>query len=231
VVLGPGGGGLLLHEACGHALEADGLGRGSSVFAGVLGQVVASPLVTAVDDPSLAGRYGSYGHDDEGARSSPTTLIDAGVLVGAMSSRDTSAAVPIASANARRQSYAHPPEPRMSNTFVRNGPTAATSILAAVDHGVYVPRLRGGDVDIVTGAFAFVAAEAYLVRRGEVVHPLAEVTLSGNSMSAMRWIVDVGDDLDLTEALCAKNGQQVPVCYGSPTMRVEGLVVSGGGRG
>ena len=232
VVLGPSGGGLLLHEACGHGLEADGLMRGSSSYAEWFGRTVASPLVTAADDPTLANRYGSYGFDDEGVRSEATRLLESGMLVGAMTSRDSAAAVSAPpSANARRQSYAYPPAPRMSNTYIQPGSTSPHSIISGVQHGVFVAMLKGGDVNIVDGDFAFVASEAYQIRKGEIAEPLTGVTLLGNAASALRSVSAVGDDLAFTEAMCGKDGQRVPVSYGSPTLVLDGLTVSGGGRG
>ena len=228
VVLGPGGGGLLLHEACGHGLEADGLSRESSVYAPSAGRQIASPLVTAYDDPSLPGAFGSYGCDDEGLATSPTLLIDRGHQVGAMTDLVTAAAVHAsASANGRRASYADPPLPRMSNTYIAAGTDDPSAVLADVRSGVYVSRLRGGDVNISTGEFAFAAAEAWLIEGGRLTRPLSGVTLLGNGPAALSAIDAVCGDLDFTQAMCAKEDQWVPVSYGAPTLRITGLTVAG----
>jgi TldD protein len=230
VVLGPGGGGLLLHEACGHGLEADGLDRDSSIYARTVGRPVASRLVTAVDDPSRRAGFGSYGVDDEGRESSPTMLIDAGVQVGALTDAGTAARLGGAgSPNGRRASYADPPLPRMSNTYIQPGADDPAAVLADVRRGVYVTRLRGGDVNIATGEFAFSAAEAFLVERGRLTAPLSGVTLLGNGPSALAAVDALGWDLAFTEALCGKDDQWVPVSYGAPTLRIASLMVAGEG--
>jgi TldD protein len=230
VVLGPGGGGLLLHEACGHGLEGDGLDRDSSIYARTVGRRVASPLVTAVDDPSRLAAFGSYGLDDEGRRSSATVLINAGVQVGALT--DSASAARLggpATANGRRASYAHPPLPRMSNTFICPNADDPAAVLADVRRGVYVTRLRGGDVNIATGEFAFSAAEAFLVEQGRLTAPLRGVSLLGNGPAALAAVDAVGPDLAFTEALCGKDDQWVPVSYGAPTLRIAALMVAGEG--
>ena len=230
VVLGPGGGGLLLHEACGHGLEADGLDRNSSLYARTVGQQIASPLLTAVDDPSRPAGFGSYGVDDEGFASSRTVLIDAGVQVGAMTDTATAGhASGVTTANARRASYADPPLPRMTNTYVEPGISDPAEVLADVRRGVYVTRLRGGDVSIASGEFAFSTAEAYLIEHGRLTRPLAGVTLLGNGPAALSAVDAVGTDLAFTQALCGKEDQWVPVSYGAPTLRIARLTVVGGG--
>jgi TldD protein len=230
VVLGPGGGGLLLHEACGHGLEADGLDRKSSIFARTVGAPVASPLVTAVDDPSRPAGFGSYGVDDEGSPSAPTVLIQAGVQVGAMTDRATaSQGGGTTTANGRRASYADPPLPRMSNTYIQPGTDDPAAVLADVARGLYVTRLRGGDVDIATGQFGFTAAEAHLIEGGRLTRPLTGVTLLGNGPQALAAIDAVGPDLAFTQALCGKEDQWVPVSYGAPTLRITGLSIAGHG--
>jgi TldD protein len=228
VVLGSSGGGLLLHEACGHGLEGDGLSRNTSIFARTQGARVGSRLVTAIDDPSRDLAYGSYGCDDEGTVSSPTTLLDGGVQVGGMTDRATARILGFAdSGNGRRESYAHPPLPRMSNTYIAPGTDDPAAIIGAVRHGVYVVAFKGGDVDITTGQFGFSASEAYLIENGEVTRPLAGLTLLGNGPAAMASIEGVGNDLSFTQALCGKDEQWVPVSYGSPTLLVTGLTVTG----
>lgn len=230
VVLGPGGGGLLLHEACGHGLEADGLDRESSIFARTIGARVASPLITAVDDPSRPAGFGSYGADDEGSRSSRTVLIEAGMQVGAMTDVATAGqAGGTTTANGRRASYADPPLPRMTNTYIEPGTDDPAAVLADVQRGLYVTRLRGGDVNIATGEFAFSAAEAYLIERGRLTRPLTGVTLLGNGPDALAAVDAVGPDLAFTQALCGKEDQWVPVSYGAPTLRISRLSVAGQG--
>jgi TldD protein len=228
VVLGPGGGGLLLHEACGHGLEADGLDRESSIYARTVGKRIASPLVTAVDDPSRPAGFGSYGVDDEGSLSARTVLIDAGVQVGALTDRATAARSGNGiTANGRRSSYAKPPLPRMSNTYIEPGLDDTAAVLADVGRGLYVTRLRGGDVNVATGEFAFSAAESYLVEKGKLTRLLTGVTLLGNGPSALAAVDAVGSDLAFTEALCGKDDQWVPVSYGAPTLRIASLTVAG----
>lgn len=227
VVLGPGGGGLLLHEACGHGLEGDGLDRGSTVYARTVGRRVASRLVTAVDDPSLVGGFGSYGMDDEGQLSTPTVLVDAGVQTGALTDSASAVRLGKRTANGRRASYADPPLPRMSNTYIRPGTDDPAAVVSDVRAGVYVTRLRGGDVDIVTGDFAFTAAEAYLIEGGRLTRPLSGVTLIGNGPAALAAVDAVGPDLGFTQALCGKETQWVPVSYGAPTLRITRLMIAG----
>ncbi|MGA9346337.1 MAG: TldD/PmbA family protein [Nocardioidaceae bacterium] len=230
VVLAPSGGGLLLHEACGHGLEAEGLARGSSIYTRSVGQQVASPLVTAVDDPSVVGGFGSYAVDDEGYPSARTVLVEGGVQTGALTTRtDQFPAGGRRSANGRRESYAHPPLTRMSNTFILPGSEPADGLVSSLRRGVYVVRLSGGDVDVTTGEFAFSASEAFLVDQGEVVAPLLSLTLLGNGPAALRSVEAVGDDLEFTQAVCGKGDQWVPVSYGSPTLLVSGLSVGGSG--
>jgi TldD protein len=230
VVLGPGGGGLLLHEACGHGLEADGLSRDSSIYARTRGRRIASRLVTAVDDPSQMTGFGSYGVDDEGRSSTPTVLIQAGVQVGVLSDSATATRLGgLMTANGRRASYAHPPLPRMSNTYIEPGNDHPASVLADVRRGVYVTRLRGGDVNMVTGDFAFNAAEAYLIEGGRLTRPLSAVALIGNAPAALEAVDAVCSDLAFTQALCGKEDQWVPVSYGAPTVRIARLTVAGQG--
>ncbi len=228
VVLGPSGGGLLLHEACGHGLEADVINRGSSIYAHTIGQRVGSELVSAVDDPSVPNAYGSYGIDDEGSDAVRTLLLDRGVQTGALSDRSNrvrgSTAV---SANGRRASYAHPPLARMSNTFIESGSSSAADLIASLDRGVYVVRLGGGDVDVTSGEFAFTASEAFLVEAGEIGPPLLSLSLLGTGPTALASVEGVADDLAFTEALCGKEEQWIPVSYGSPSLLLTGLSVTG----
>jgi TldD protein len=227
VVIGPAGGGLLLHEACGHGLEADGLVRGVSVFGVHLGTAIGAQPVTAIDDPSLPLGFGSYSVDDEGEGSSATTLIDQGRVVGALSSRAFRATVEGSNGrNGRRASYADPAIPRMSNTYIANGETPGADIVESVGRGVYVAALKGGDVNIANGNFAFAASASYLIEGGKLTSPLRGLTLLGNGVTALHGVAAVGNDLDFTQAMCGKSGQWVPVSYGSPTLLIEGLTIS-----
>jgi TldD protein len=226
VVLGPGGGGLFLHEACGHGLEADGLVRGTSVYARTTGRRIASPSVTALDDPTLPGGFGSYAVDDEGRPSARTLLIDGGRQVGAVTDGATAGRREApGTANGRCESFAHRPLCRLSNTYLAPGPDDAADIVRDVARGLYVARLSGGQVDIATGEFAFTSSEAYLIERGELTRPVRNATIVGTGPAALGAVDAVGDDLAFTQALCGKDGQWVPVSYGSPTIRVPGLAV------
>jgi TldD protein len=227
VVLGPSAGGMLVHEACGHGLEADLVGRETSVFAGTQGKRLAAPHVTIVDDPSLPAGFGSYGMDDEGRPSHRTILIDHGVQVGALTDAASAKLGMAPSANGRRESYAHAPLCRMSNTYLANGTESPAAIIADVSSGVYVARLSGGEVDAATGDFTFTASEAFQIEGGELARPLRAVTLVGNSLQALEAIDAVGDDLSFTQALCGKDDQWVPISYGSPTVRIAELTVTG----
>ena len=228
VVLGPSAGGMLVHEACGHGLEADLMSRETSCFSRTRGKRIAGPHVSIVDDPSKFAAFGSYGMDDEGRASQRTVLIDQGVQVAALT--DTAAAVSLgtaASANGRRESYAFAPVCRMSNTYLDRGTDDAAAIIGDVQRGVYVARLSGGEVDTATGDFTFTASEAYLIESGQLTSPLRGLTLIGNSFQALEAIDAVGDDLAFTEAMCGKDGQWVPISYGSPTVRLAALTVTG----
>ncbi len=232
VVLGPSGGGLLLHEACGHGLEADALTHGGSIYARTIGDLVGSELITAVDDPGIAGGFGSYGIDDEGAEARRTVLLDRGIQLGALSDRSTPVTGTTGtSANGRRASYADPPLARMSNTYIRPGSSSAQDVLGSVVDGIYVARLRGGDVDVTSGEFAFTAAEASLIEDGGIGRPLLSLSLLGNGPDALRSVEAVADDLSFVQALCGKEGQWVPVSYGSPTLLLGGITVTGSGGG
>jgi len=228
VVLGPSAGGMLVHEACGHGLEADLMSRGSSCFSRTRGTTLAGPDVSIVDDPSKLAGFGSYGMDDEGRASQRTVLIDHGVHVAALTDADAATKLVVAaSANGRRESYAFTPLCRMSNTYLDRGTETAAAIIGDVRRGVYLARLSGGEVDTATGDFTFTASEAYLIDHGQLAAPLRGVTLIGNSFRALEAIDSVGDDLAFTEAMCGKDGQWVPISYGSPTVRIAALTVTG----
>jgi TldD protein len=230
VVLGPGWPGVLLHEAIGHGLEGDFNRKGTSAFSGRMGERVASPLCTIVDDGTLPQRRGSLNIDDEGTPTQCTTLIEQGVLVGYMQDRLNArlmGAKP--TGNGRRESFAHLPMPRMTNTYMLAGPHDPAEILASVDKGLYAVNFGGGQVDITSGKFVFSASEAYLIEGGKVTRPVKGATLIGNGPDVLTRVSMVGNDLELDEGVgvCGKEGQSVPVGVGQPTLRIDGLTVGG----
>jgi TldD protein len=230
VVLGPGWPGVLLHEAVGHGLEGDFNRKGTSAFAGRMGQRVAAPGVTVVDDGTLEGRRGSLNMDDEGTRSQRTVLIENGILVGYMQDKLNARLMGVASTgNGRRESYAHLPMPRMTNTYMLPGPYDPGEILASVDRGLYAVNFGGGQVDITSGKFVFSASEAYFIEGGKVTRPVKGATLIGNGPDVLTRVAMVGNDLALDKGVgtCGKEGQSVPVGVGQPTLRVDGLTVGG----
>jgi TldD protein len=232
VVLGPGWPGVLLHEAVGHGLEGDFNRKGSSAFTGRLGQRVAAPGVTVVDDGTLPGRRGSLTVDDEGTPTQRNVLIEDGVLRGYM--QDTLNArlmkMPV-TGNARRESFAHLTMPRMTNTYMLAGPHDPKEIIRSVKKGLYATNFGGGQVDITNGKFVFSAAEAYLIEDGKVTHPVKGATLIGNGPDALTRISMIGNDLELDSGIgtCGKEGQSVPVGVGQPTLKIDGLTVGGTG--
>jgi TldD protein len=230
VVLGPGWPGILLHEAVGHGLEGDFNRKGVSAFAGRLGQKVASELVTVVDDGTIPNRRGSLNVDDEGTPTGRTVLIDKGVLTGYMQDRLNSRLMKMTpTGNGRRESYAHPPMPRMTNTFMLAGQDDPADILRSVERGLYAVAFGGGQVDITSGKFVFSASEAYLIENGAVTAPVKGATLIGNGPDALTRVSRVGHDLKLDEGVgtCGKEGQSVPVGVGLPTIRIDGMTVGG----
>jgi TldD protein len=232
VVLGPGWPGILLHEAIGHGLEGDFNRKKTSAFAGLLGQRIAAPGVTVVDDGTIEGRRGSLTMDDEGTPTSCTTLIEDGILVGFMQDRLNARLMGVAATgNGRRQSYAHMPMPRMTNTYMLNGGTKSDEILASVDKGLYAVSFGGGQVDITSGKFVFSCTEAYMIENGKIGAPVKGATLIGNGPDALTRISMVGDDMELDTGIgtCGKQGQGVPVGVGQPTIRLDGLTVGGTG--
>jgi TldD protein len=230
VVLGPGWPGVLLHEAIGHGLEGDFNRKGSSAFSGRLGQRVASPGVTVVDDGTLPGRRGSLSVDDEGTPTQRTVLIEDGVLRGYMqdSLNARLLGMPL-TGNARRESFAHITLPRMTNTYMLAGPHDPQAIIASVPKGIYASNFGGGQVDITSGKFVFSAAEAYLIENGKITHPVKGATLIGNGPDALTRVTMIGNDLALDSGIgtCGKEGQSVPVGVGQPTLKIEGLTVGG----
>jgi len=230
VVLGSGWPGVLLHEAVGHGLEGDFNRRGTSTFSGKMGEQVASPLCTVVDDGTLEFRRGSLNIDDEGEATQYTTLIDKGRLVGYMQDKHNARLMGTKSTgNGRRESYAHLPMPRMTNTYMLPGDHKAEEIIASVDRGIYAVNFGGGQVDITSGKFVFSTSEAYLIENGKITTPVKGATLIGNGPEVMQRISMVADDLELDSGVgnCGKEGQSVPVGVGQPTLKVDALTVGG----
>ena len=230
VVLGSGWPGILLHEAVGHGLEGDFNRKGSSAFSGRIGERVAAKGVTVVDDGTIADRRGSLNVDDEGNPTQRTVLIEDGILRGYM--QDTLNArlmgVPV-TGNARRESFAHLPIPRMTNTMMLNGDKAPQEIIASVKHGLYAANFGGGQVDITSGKFVFSTAEAYMIEDGKITYPVKGATLIGNGPEALMRVSMIGNDMALDPGVgtCGKEGQSVPVGVGQPTLRIDGLTVGG----
>jgi TldD protein len=232
VVLGSGWPGILLHEAIGHGLEGDFNRKQTSAFAGLLGKQVASKGVTVVDDGTLPDRRGSLTIDDEGTPTSRTVLIEDGVLVGYMQDRLNARLMGMpATGNGRRQSYAHAPMPRMTNTVMLGGGDSAEEMIRSVRNGLYAVNFGGGQVDITSGKFVFSASEAYLIENGKVTAPVKGATLIGNGPDALTKVVMIGNDMALDPGIgtCGKNGQGVPVGVGQPTLKLSGLTVGGTG--
>ncbi|OMJ32511.1 metalloprotease TldD [Sphingomonas sp. Sph1(2015)] len=230
VVLGPGYPGVLFHEAVGHGLEGDHHRKHLSAFDGKVGERIAAPGVTVVDDGGLPGRLGSLGMDDEGTPPDRTVLVEDGVLTGLMQDRLNAGLMNARSTgNGRRQSYAHLPMPRMTNTFLANGRADPADIIASIDRGIYATEFDGGQVDIVTGRFNFTTIEAWLVEKGRLVAPVRGATLIGVGHEALRHISMIGNDLDHDTgmATCGKQGQSLHVSVGQPTLRIDRMMVGG----
>ncbi len=230
VVLGPGYPGVLFHEAVGHGLEGDHHRKHLSAFDGKVGERIAAPGVTVIDDGGLEGRLGSVGIDDEGTTPDRTVLVEDGVLTGLMQDRQNAGLMNARSTgNGRRQSYAHLPMPRMTNTFLANGAADPADIIASIDRGIYATEFDGGQVDIVTGRFNFTTIEAWLVEKGKLVAPVRGAALIGVGHEALRHISMIGNDLafDTGMATCGKQGQQLHVSVGQPTLRIDNLMVGG----
>ncbi|MBP6513899.1 MAG: metalloprotease TldD [Steroidobacteraceae bacterium] len=232
VVLGPGWPGVLLHEAIGHGLEGDFNRKGTSAFSNRIGQSVASPLCTVVDDGTLARRRGSLNVDDEGTPTQCTTLIENGILRGYLQDKLNARLMGVKpTGNGRRESFAHTTMPRMTNTYMLPGPHEHDEILRSVKKGLYAVNFGGGQVDITSGKFVFSASEAYLIEDGRITTPVKGATLIGNGPDVLTRVSMVGNDLKLDEGVgsCGKEGQTVPVGVGQPTLRVDGLTVGGTG--
>jgi TldD protein len=228
LVLASGSGGILFHEACGHGLEADHIAKDASVYTGQIGQQVASPLVTLVDDGTVGPEWGTFGVDDEGNPAQRNVLIEDGVLTDYMwdflrarKQRRGS------SGNGRRQSYRHLPMVRMTNTFLLNGDADPAELIAQTPTGVYVAKLGGGQVNTTTGDFVFGTVEAYLIEDGKITEPLRDANLIGNGPEVLRRIDAVADDFAMGPGTCGKDGQSVPVGCGQPTLRITGVTIGG----
>ena len=230
VVLASGWPGVLLHEAVGHGLEGDFNRKGSSFYSGKVGQQVASKGVTVVDDGTISDRRGSLNIDDEGHVSQRNVLIEDGILVGYMQDKLNSRLMGVApTGNGRRESYAHLPMPRMTNTFMEPGDATQEDMIQSVDHGIFAVNFGGGQVDITSGQFVFAASEAYLIENGKVTAPVKGATLIGHGPQVMSAISMIGDDLALDPGIgiCGKNGQSVPVGVGQPSLKIDRLTVGG----
>jgi TldD protein len=230
VVLGPGWPGVLLHEAVGHGLEGDFNRKGVSAYSGRIGEMVASECVTVVDDGTISRRRGSLTIDDEGTPTSQTTLIENGRLRGYMQDKLNARLMNMeATGNGRRESFAHLPMPRMTNTYMLPGESEPGEIIESVEKGLYAVNFAGGSVDITSGRFVFSASEAYMIEGGKVTRPVRGATLIGNGPNVMNRVSMVGNDLKLDAGIgvCGKEGQSVPVGVGQPTLRIDGLTVGG----
>ena len=230
VVLGPGWPGILLHEAVGHGLEGDFNRKGTSAFSGKIGQQVASKLCTIVDDGTLSNRRGSLRIDDEGTPGQYNVLVENGILRGYMQDKLNARLMGVApTGNGRRESFAHVPMPRMTNTYMLAGPHDPEEIIASVEKGLYAPNFGGGQVDITSGKFVFSASEAYLIENGKITAPVKGAMLIGDGPEALAKISMVGNDLELDSGvgICGKDGQSVPVGVGQPTLKIDELTVGG----
>jgi TldD protein len=230
VVLGPGWPGILLHEAVGHGLEGDFNRKGTSAFSGKVGSPVASPLCTIVDDGTIENRRGSLAVDDEGTQGAYNVLVENGVLKGYMQDKLNARLMGVApTGNGRRESYAHVPMPRMTNTYMLPGPHDPGEILESVEYGLYAPNFGGGQVDITSGKFVFSASEAYLIEKGKLTRPVKGAMIIGDGPEALARISMVGNDLSLDSGVgtCGKEGQSVPVGVGQPTVKIDQLTIGG----
>lgn len=228
VVLAAGGGGVLFHEACGHGMEADIVAKDASVYRGKRGQRLGTPILTGVDDATLPGEWGSFGFDDEGAPAQRTVLFDQGVCTDYMSDRLRARELDLpVTGNGRRESYAHVPIPRMTNSFILPGDDDPDEIVRSTERGVFCKQLGGGQVDPASGDFVFGMVEAYLVERGEIARAIRGANLVGDGPSVLARVDALGSDFDMRPGICGKDGQGVPVGTGSPTMRISRITVGG----
>lgn len=234
IALGAGWPGILLHEAIGHGLEGDFNRKGASAFAGLMGKRIAAPGVTVLDDGTLPDRRGSISVDDEGTASQKNTLIEDGILVGYMQDRQNARLMGVApTGNGRRQSFAHAPMPRMTNTYMTNGKADPQDLIAEIKNGIYAPGFGGGQVDITNGKFVFSCTEAYLVENGQIGAPIKGATLIGDGATALKNIRGIGNDfaMDPGVGTCGKAGQTVPAGVGQPSVLIGGLTVGGADAG
>jgi TldD protein len=230
VVLGSGWPGILLHEAIGHGLEGDFNRKQTSAFSGRIGERVASAEVTVVDDGTIEKRRGSLNFDDEGTPTSSTTLIERGILKGYMQDKHNARLMGVApTGNGRRESYAHLPMPRMTNTYMLGGKHEPEEIIASVDKGIYAVQFGGGQVDITNGKFVFSASQAYMIEKGKITRPIKGATIIGNGPDVLTRVTMVGNDMALDSGIgtCGKDGQSVPVGVGQPTIRIDDITVGG----
>jgi len=230
VLVGPGWPGVLLHEAVGHGLEGDFNRKGISVYSGRIGERVAAKGVTIVDDGTLAKRRGSLSVDDEGTPTQYNVLIEDGILRGYMQDTLNARLMGVApTGNGRRESFAHLPMPRMTNTYMLAGDTPQAELIASVKKGLYAPNFGGGQVDITSGKFVFTASEAYLIEDGKITRPVKGATLIGNGPDTMNKVSMIGNDLalDAGVGICGKDGQSVPVGVGQPSLKIDGMTVGG----
>ncbi|MFW9621133.1 MAG: metallopeptidase TldD-related protein, partial [Macromonas sp.] len=230
VVLGPGWPGVLLHEAVGHGLEGDFNRKGSSAFSGMIGKRVAAKGVTVLDDGTIADRRGSLNVDDEGCASQKNVLIEDGILRGYIQDSLNARLMGVApTGNGRRESYAHLPMPRMTNTYMLGGDKDPQEIIASIKKGLYATNFGGGQVDITSGKFVFSASQAWWVENGQLQYPVKGATIIGSGPESLKKITMIGNDLKLDSGVgtCGKDGQSVPVGVGQPTLRIEGLTVGG----
>jgi TldD protein len=229
-VLAPGMGGVLFHEAVGHPLESDAIDKEASVYRGLVGERCASELINGVDDATVANGWGSYDFDDEASPSHRTVLFDQGVLQGFLYDRLRADKDGVESTgNGRRESYAHPPVPRMTNTYILNGASKADDILSSTERGVFVTALGGGQVNPATGDFVFGVSEGFVIEGGEVKQPVRGANLIGRAIEVMSAVDAVADDFDTWEGVCGKDGQAAPVGSGSPTVRISRITIGGTG--
>jgi TldD protein len=230
VVLAPGMGGVLFHEAVGHPLEADAIDKEASVYRGLIGERCASELINGVDDATVPNGWGSFDFDDEGEAGTRTVLFEKGVLRSFLFDRLRAEKEGVSSTgNGRRESYAHPPIPRMTNTYILNGSSDPGDVLFSTPQGVYVTSLGGGQVNPATGDFVFGCSEAFLIERGEVTKPVRGANLIGRAIEVMSAVDAVADDFDTWQGVCGKDGQSAPVGSGSPTLRISRITVGGTG--
>jgi TldD protein len=230
VVLGPGWPGILLHEAIGHGLEGDFNRKGSSAFSGRVGKRVAAKGVTVLDDGTISDRRGSLNVDDEGNASQRNVLIEDGILRGYMQDSLNARLMGVApTGNGRRESYAHIPMPRMTNTYMLGGDKAPEEIVGSIKKGLYATNFGGGQVDITSGKFVFSASEAFWIEDGKILYPVKGATIVGNGPDALTRVTMIGNDMKLDSGVgtCGKEGQSVPVGVGQPTLRIDGLTVGG----